>query len=191
LKVHCSTKIEGFNSNVSAALDKDEAWKSDPQVEAHIASAVTVALDKEAETTMPLFEVGRAGREAYLERKFGACHPGGKELTKLGHQAMNYGSPVADAVLYLISTLAGRTDCSTFLNIYDVDWSTIWRLRQCKSFEKMVGMRGTVKTWHAQDFYKTDFFQALPRKLESMFDKIDLCDAERYFDNAENKKKMQ
>jgi hypothetical protein len=76
-----------------------------------------------------------------------------EEVIKQGFKAANFASPVADASLYRHATNP-RTDIKTFSHLYGVDWQKAWAMRKCKSFETVIGMHGTVRSWHPRDFYK-------------------------------------
>jgi hypothetical protein len=137
----------------------EHTWKSDPRIEEYVLNEVRQQIETPAtaywnEGDEALLKIGRSVREAFLERNgIRASGQRDEEVIKRGFKAANFASPVADASLYRRAT-SPRTDIKTFSHLYGVDWQKAWAMRKCKSFETVVGMHGTVSSWHPRDFYK-------------------------------------
>ncbi|KAL2074865.1 hypothetical protein VTL71DRAFT_8644 [Oculimacula yallundae] len=108
----------------------------------------------------PILAIGYSIRNRYLENS--AYKTRNKEKILGGNQAAHDGNALADALLYHPSTPNHRTDVATYANIYGLPPHTVWNLRDCKPFLRMVTWYGSVRRWQPYHFASTPFAKAWP-----------------------------
>ncbi|KAK0100358.1 hypothetical protein ONS95_008311 [Cadophora gregata] len=126
-------------------------------------------LSKRADVTGPLYAVGIAIRNRYLENC--AYHSRNKEIVLAGNEAAHNGNALADAILYHPSEANHRKDTLTYLKIYGLLPHTVWKHNRCKPFLQLVTWYGTVKRWHPHNFSFTEFAKAWPADFFKKYSK--------------------